>query len=84
MGKSISKAFKKITKIATDPLKILGGDDAPKPAAEVQSPAPEVQVAKDTPDEDVTQTTESDKKKTKRVGKSQLSVSRSSGGGISI
>lgn len=83
MGKSISKAFKKITKIATDPLKILGGDDAPKPAAEV-APAPEVQVAKDTPDEDVTQTTESDMKKTKRVGKSQLSVSRSSGGGISI
>lgn len=83
MGKSISKAFKKISSIATDPLKILGGADAPKPAAEV-APAPDVQVAKDVPDEDVTQTTESDMKKTKRVGKSQLSVSRSSGGGISI
>lgn len=84
MGKSISKAFKKITKIATDPLKILGGADAPSAGAAPVAPAPEVVVAKDTPDEDVTQTTESDLKKTKRVGKSQLSVSRSSGGGISI
>lgn len=84
MGKSISKAFKKITKIATDPLKaVMGADAAPTPAPEV-APAPEVQVAKDTPDEDVTQTTESDLKKTKRVGKKSLSVSRSSGGGISI
>ena len=84
MGKSISKAFKKITKIATDPLKaVVGADKAPTPAAEV-APAPEIQIAQDIPDEDVTKTTEAEKKKSKRVGKSKLSVSRSSGGGISI
>lgn len=82
MGSSIKKAFNKITKVASDPLKLFK-EDAPKPAAEV-APAPEVQVAKDTPDDDVAVETEAQKKKTKRVGKSQLSVSRSSGGGISI
>lgn len=82
MGKSIKKAFNKITKVASDPLKLFK-EDAPTPSAE-PAPAPEVTIAQDTPDDDVAAETEAERKKTKRVGKSQLSVSRSSGGGISI
>lgn len=82
MGKSISKAFKKVTNNALNSVG-LGQDmpEAPKvadPAAQpVDVPVEQQQV---NPEEE----TASDVKKTKRVGKSQLQVSRTSGGGISL
>lgn len=82
MGKSISKAFKKVTNNALNSVGL--GQDAPE-APKVADPAAQpvdvpVDQQQTTPEEE----TASDVKKTKRVGKSQLQVSRTSGGGISL
>lgn len=82
MGKSISKAFKKV---ASGALNTVGlGQEAQKipdatkvAAAAVETPE-EVEQVVDTED------TASQQKQTKRAGKRSLQVSRTSGGGISI
>lgn len=82
MGKSISKAFKKVVKGALGTVG-LGANDAPK-VVEAQTPAAPVEVPNDQVKDVDTEVTASDEKKVKRSGKSGLQVSRTSGGGISI
>ena len=82
MGKSISKAFKKVVKGALGTVG-LGADDAPK-VVEAQTPAAPVEVPNDQVKDVDTEVTASDEKKVKRSGKRGLQVSRTSGGGISI
>lgn len=82
MGKSISKAFKKVVKGALGTVG-LGADDAPK-VVEAQTPAAPVEVPTDKVEDVDTETTASDEKKVKRSGKRSLQVSRTSGGGISL
>lgn len=82
MGKSISKAFKKVVKGALGTVG-LGSDDAPK-VVEAQTPAAPVEVPNDQVKDVDTETTASDEKKVKRSGKRSLHVSRTSGGGISL
>lgn len=84
MGKSISKAFKKVVKGALGTVG-LGANDAPK-VVEAQTPAPAapVEVPNDKVEDVDTEVTASDEKKVKRSGKRGLQVSRTSGGGISI
>lgn len=82
MGKSISKAFKKVVKSTLGTVG-LGSDDAPK-VVEAQTPAAPVEVPSDKVEDVDTETTASDEKKVKRSGKRSLQVSRTSGGGISI
>lgn len=81
MGKSISKAFKKVVGGALNTVGL--GPSAPK-AADQQVAAAPVEVPKDTVTDVDTDVTAEDSKKGKRVGKRSLSVSRTSGGGISI
>lgn len=82
MGKSISKAFKKVVKSTLGTVG-LGSDDAPK-VVEAQTPAAPVEVPNDQVEDVDTEATASDEKKVKRSGKRSLQVSRTSGGGISI
>lgn len=82
MGKSISKAFKKVVKSTLGTVG-LGSDDAPK-VVEAQTPAAPVEVPNDQVEDVDTEGTASDEKKVKRTGKRSLQVSRTSGGGISI
>lgn len=82
MGKSISKAFKKVVKSTLGTVG-LGADDAPK-VVEAQTPAAPVEVPNDKVEDVDTEVTASDDKKVKRTGKRGLQVSRTSGGGISI
>ncbi|QNM37876.2 virion assembly protein [Citrobacter phage NS1] len=82
MGKSISKAFKKVVKKALGAVG-LGNDASPK-VVEAQTPAVPVEVPNDKVEDVDTEATASDEKKTKRSGKRSLQVSRTSGGGISI
>lgn len=82
MGKSISKAFKKVVKSTLGTVG-LGSDDAPK-VVEAQTPASPVEVPNDKVEDVDTESTASDEKKVKRSGKRSLQVSRTSGGGISI
>lgn len=82
MGKSISKAFKKVVKGALGTVG-LGKDEAPK-VVEAQTPAAPVEVPNDKVEDVDTEVTASDDKKVKRTGKRGLQVSRTSGGGISI
>ena len=82
MGKSISKAFKKVVKSTLGTVG-LGSDDAPK-VVEAQAPAALVEVPNDQVKDVDTETTASDEKKVKRSGKRSLQVSRTSGGGISL
>ena len=82
MGKSISKAFKKVVKSTLGTVG-LGSDDAPK-VVEAQTPAAPVEVPNDQVKDVDTEATASDEKKVKRSGKRSLQVSRTSGGGISI
>lgn len=82
MGKSISKAFKKVVKGALGTVG-LGADDAPK-VVEAQTPAAPVEVPNDQVKDVDTEVTASDEKKVKRSGKRGLQVSRTSGGGISL
>ena len=81
MGKSISKAFKKVTNNALNSVGL--GQDAPE-APKVADPAQPVDVPVEQQQVNPEEETASDVKKTKRVGKSQLQVSRTSGGGISL
>lgn len=82
MGKSISKAFKKVVSGTLGAVG-LGGPEAPVPKAPEPTAAP-AEVAQEVATEDTTETTQSDLKKTKRIGKGGLQVSRTSGGGISL
>ncbi|NHQ98119.1 hypothetical protein [Escherichia coli] len=82
MGKSISKAFKKVVKSTLGTVG-LGSSDAPK-VVEAQTPAVPVEVPNDKVEDVDTEATASDEKKVKRSGKRSLQVSRTSGGGISI
>lgn len=85
MGKSISKAFKKVVKSTLGTVG-LGSDAAPK-AVEAQTPAPAaapVEIPNDKVEDVDTEATASDEKKVKRSGKRSLRVSRTSGGGISL
>ncbi|CDM21562.1 conserved phage virion protein [Citrobacter phage CR44b] len=82
MGKSISKAFKKVVNSALGTVG-LGKDEAPK-VVEAQTPAAPVEVPNDQVEDVDTEMTASDEKKVKRSGKRSLQVSRTSGGGISI
>lgn len=82
MGKSISKAFKKVVKSTLGTVG-LGSDDAPK-VVEAQTPAAPVEVPNDQVEDVDTEVTASDEKKVKRTGKRSLQVSRTSGGGISL
>ncbi|QEG09699.1 virion assembly protein [Escherichia phage Peacock] len=82
MGKSISKAFKKVVNNALGTVG-LGKDEAPK-VVEAQTPAAPVEVPNDQVEDVDTEVTASDEKKVKRTGKRGLQVSRNSGGGISI
>lgn len=82
MGKSISKAFKKVVKSTLGTVG-LGADDAPK-VVEAQNPAAPVEVPNDKVEDVDTETTASDEKKVKRSGKRSLQVYRTSGGGISL
>ena len=83
MGKSISKAFKKVVKGALGTVG-LGADDAPKVVEAPTPAATPVEVPNDKVEDVDTETTASDEKKVKRSGKRSLQVSRTSGGGISI
>lgn len=82
MGKSISKAFKKVVNNALGTVG-LGKDEAPN-VVEAQTPAAPVEVPNDQVEDVDTEVTASDEKKVKRTGKRGLQVSRTSGGGISI
>jgi hypothetical protein len=82
VGKSISKAFKKVVKGALGTVG-LGSNEAPK-VVEAQTPAAPVEVPNDQVEDVDTEVTASDEKKVKRSGKRSLQVSRTSGGGISI
>lgn len=88
-GKSLKKAFKKVAKIASNPLG--GGDDGGKRQVE-QAPevaAPQViqattEVAKKEGDEGDDADTEAAKKKARSGGKKTLSVARGSGTGVNL
>lgn len=82
MGKSISKAFKKVVGGALNTVGL--GPSAPVPQAAPEVAAAPTEVPQETVTDVDTETTEMDVKKGKRVGKKSLSVSRTSGGGISI
>ncbi|WBF69740.1 hypothetical protein SFP21B_045 [Shigella phage SFP21B] len=83
MGKSISKAFKKVVGGALNTVGL--GPSAPQPkAADTQVAAAPVEVPQDQVTDVETDVTETDKKKVKATGKRGLQVSRTSGGGISI
>ncbi|WBF70060.1 capsid and scaffold protein [Shigella phage SFP20] len=83
MGKSISKAFKKVVGGALNTVGL--GPSAPQPKAqEQQVAAAPVDVPQDQVTDVETDVTETDKKKVKATGKRGLQVSRTSGGGISI
>lgn len=82
MGKSISKAFKKVVNNALGTVG-LGKDEAPQ-VVEAQTPAAPVETPNDQVEDVDTEVTASDEKKVKRSGKRSLQVSRTSGGGISI
>lgn len=83
MGKSISKAFKKVVKGALGTVG-LGADDAPKVVEAPTPAAAPVEVPNDQVEDVDTEATASDEKKVKRSGKRSLQISRTSGGGISI
>lgn len=83
MGKSISKAFKKVVKSTLGTVG-LGADDAPKVVEAPTPAAAPVEVPNDQVEDVDTEATASDEKKVKRSGKRSLQVSRTSGGGISI
>lgn len=83
MGKSISKAFKKVVKGALGTVG-LGADDAPKVVEAPTPAAAPVEVPNEQVEDVDTEATASDEKKVKRSGKRSLQVSRTSGGGISI
>ena len=83
MGKSISKAFKKVVKGALGTVG-LGADDAPKVVEAPTPAATPVEVPNDKVEDVDTEETASDEKKVKRSGKRSLQVSRTSGGGISL
>lgn len=83
MGKSISKAFKKVVNNALGTVG-LGKDEAPKVVEAPTPAATPVEVPNDKVEDVDTETTASDEKKVKRSGKRSLQVSRTSGGGISI
>lgn len=83
MGKSISKAFKKVVNSALGTVG-LGSDDAPKVVEAPTPAAAPVEVPNDKVEDVDTEATASDEKKVKRSGKRSLQVSRTSGGGISI
>lgn len=83
MGKSISKAFKKVVKGALGTVG-LGKDEAPKVVEAPTPAAVPVEVPNDKVEDVDTEVTASDDKKVKRTGKRGLQVSRTSGGGISL
>lgn len=83
MGKSISKAFKKVVNNALGTVG-LGKDEAPKVVEAPTPAATPVEVPNDKVEDVDTEATASDEKKVKRSGKRSLQVSRTSGGGISI
>lgn len=83
MGKSISKAFKKVVNSALGTVG-LGADDAPKVVEAPTPAATPVEVPNDKVEDVDTEATASDEKKVKRSGKRSLQVSRTSGGGISL
>lgn len=83
MGKSISKAFKKVVGGALSTVGLAPSTPQPTQQAADPAAAP-VDVPTEQAQEDTTLTTEADSKKAKRVGKKSLQVSRTSGGGISI
>ena len=80
MGKSISKAFKKVVGGALNTVGL--GPSAPQPKAQDAAAAP-VEVPQDQVTDVETDATETEKK-VKATGKRGLQVSRTSGGGISI
>lgn len=83
MGKSISKAFKKVVGGALNTVGL--GQSAPQPKAQAaQVAAAPVEVPQDQVTDVETDVTETSKKKAKSTGKRGLQVSRTSGGGISI
>lgn len=82
MGKSISKAFKKVV---GGTLNTIGlGADAPAQQAAVPIPAADTAVPDTTVEDVETQATDVAAKKPQKVGKRALQVSRTSGGGISL
>lgn len=85
MGKSISKAFKKVVGGALNTVG-LGPDQKVQQVAAQDAPVAAAPVA--TPQENTnpvdTETSPADTKRGRRAGKRGLSVSRTSGGGISI
>lgn len=83
MGKSISKAFKKVVKGALGTVG-LGADEATKVVEAPTPAAAPVEVPNDQVEDVDTEVTASDEKKVKRSGKRSLQVSRTSGGGISL
>ena len=83
MGKSISKAFKKVIGGALNTVGL--GQDAPQVAAqEVQAPAAPTEVPQEQVEVIEDDSTPSAAKKATRAGKRGLQVSRTSGGGISL
>lgn len=83
MGKSISKAFKKVVKGALGTVGL--GSDAPASQAAQQTAAAPVEAPTEQVDtvEDA-ELTPAGEKKVRSKGKQSLQVSRSSGGGISL
>ncbi|QUE30110.1 MAG: hypothetical protein [Enterobacter phage ENC31] len=83
MGKSISKAFKKVVGGALNTVGL--GPSAPQPKAQdAQVAAAPVEVPQDQVTDVETDAPETNKKKVRATGKRGLQVSRTSGGGISI
>lgn len=83
MGKSISKAFKKVVGGALNTVGL--GPSAPQPKAQdAKVAAAPVEVPQDQVTDVKTEVTDTSKKKAKSTGKRGLQVSRTSGGGISI
>lgn len=83
MGSSIGKAFKKVVNNALGTVGLDKDPQAPKQEV-VPAAAPEQTVPDSTIVTDENADTQADQKRTKRIGKSGLQVSRTSGGGISI
>lgn len=83
MGKSISKAFKKVVNGALGTVG-LGNDSAPNIQAAQQTAAPVDTPKTEVEEVEESETTPAGEKKQKRTGKQSLQVSRSSGGGISL
>lgn len=84
MGKSISKAFKKVVGGALNTVGL--GPDAPKAPEAQDAPvaAAPAEVPATTVTDVDTDVTAQDQKKQRAVGKRGLQVSRTSGGGLSI